>query len=209
MSLAVVLLDRLRARGIELVPAGDRLRFRPGEAVTSEEREALRRHKAEVLALLTSPQPFEPLALDPITLHEVLGPRPDPATLAELEAEVRAAVRQLETESLTGAIKAEALLVRGRPVADYLPLDEVARLLRRVPWREATMMPRAHAEACAVCRRADSPASGAVICPDALRAFRLLRARRKEQKKGTRKSPEPSASSDSVSGWLTGVEPDA
>lgn len=61
---AVDLLMTLRLKGIELVPAGDRLRFRPGEAVTAEERAALRRHKGAVLALLAS------------------APRPAPAELA-------------------------------------------------------------------------------------------------------------------------------
>jgi TubC N-terminal docking domain len=49
---ALELVETLRARGVELVPAGDRLRFRPGEAVTAEERAALRLHKPEVLRLL-------------------------------------------------------------------------------------------------------------------------------------------------------------
>jgi hypothetical protein len=52
---AVELVRTLQARGIELAPAGDRVRFRPGDAVTAEERDALRAHKAEVLALLAGP----------------------------------------------------------------------------------------------------------------------------------------------------------
>lgn len=55
---AELLLATLRARGVEFQALGDRLRFRPGEVVTAEEREALRRHKAEVLRLL-APDPAE------------------------------------------------------------------------------------------------------------------------------------------------------
>ena len=44
--------ERLVARGVLLVVAGDRLRFRPRGAVTPELREALIEHKAEVVRLL-------------------------------------------------------------------------------------------------------------------------------------------------------------
>ena len=60
------LMISLRARGVELVPAGDRLRFRPGEMVTPEERATLRRYKTEILQLLASPLP-ETSILDPTT----------------------------------------------------------------------------------------------------------------------------------------------
>jgi hypothetical protein len=49
---AAALLDSLRARRVELVAAGDRLRYRPVESVTADELEALRACKAELLALL-------------------------------------------------------------------------------------------------------------------------------------------------------------
>jgi hypothetical protein len=49
---AQVLLANLRGRGIELRGAGDRLRFRPADALTAEDLELLRLHKAELLALL-------------------------------------------------------------------------------------------------------------------------------------------------------------
>lgn len=52
MTPAVALLADLRSRGVELVAAGDRLRFRPASAVSEDTREALRVHKAELLALL-------------------------------------------------------------------------------------------------------------------------------------------------------------
>src|SRR5262249_44739730 len=49
---AAELLGALRARGVELVAAGDRLRFRPVAAVTLDELAALRVQKAAVLSLL-------------------------------------------------------------------------------------------------------------------------------------------------------------
>lgn len=52
MTAAVELLATLRARGVALEPRGDRLRVRPASVVAPEELDALRRHKAELLALL-------------------------------------------------------------------------------------------------------------------------------------------------------------
>ena len=52
MSVAA-LVKMLRARGVTLEPRGDKLRVRPAGAVRPEEVEALRQHKATVLALLT------------------------------------------------------------------------------------------------------------------------------------------------------------
>lgn len=49
---ATAILDEARRRGVELVAAGDRLRFRPVYAVTPELRDALARNKAELLLLL-------------------------------------------------------------------------------------------------------------------------------------------------------------
>ena len=117
------LVETLRTRGVELEAVGDRLRFRPGEAVTPKEREALRRQKAEVLRLL------EPLVLDTVTLRAVLGHHPKPEPVAALEAELRQAISQYRVEIWTGILGAGVLLVRGRPLADWLDLDTVARLL--------------------------------------------------------------------------------
>lgn len=54
---AAALLAELRSRGVELVPWGDRVRFRPASIVTPYLRERLREHKAEVLAMLITPAP--------------------------------------------------------------------------------------------------------------------------------------------------------
>lgn len=49
---ATDLLSTLEARRIELVVHGDRIRFRPAEAMPADLREELRLHKAEVVELL-------------------------------------------------------------------------------------------------------------------------------------------------------------
>lgn len=46
------LLREIENRGVELVPAGDRLRFRPKRNLTPELVEGLREHKAEILEAL-------------------------------------------------------------------------------------------------------------------------------------------------------------
>src|SRR5215467_9636034 len=55
MMPAVELLVSLRARGVAVESLGARLRVRPASGVAPEELEALRRHKAELLALLAPP----------------------------------------------------------------------------------------------------------------------------------------------------------
>ena len=49
---ALALVNELRSRGVELEAAGDRLRYRPREAVSPDEAEALLQHKAGVLEVL-------------------------------------------------------------------------------------------------------------------------------------------------------------
>ena len=51
------LLAELRVRGVELVPVGCRIRFRPASKVPPELLTCLRQHKAEVLLLLTAQTP--------------------------------------------------------------------------------------------------------------------------------------------------------
>ena len=128
MTPAAVLVESLRARGVELRAVGDRIRYRPASALTPDDLEALRQQKAEVLSLL-SPK-MSPLTLDPTTVREVLGDHPNEHNVAILRLDVLAVVRQLEAEIATGSIRPGVRLVRGRPLADWLNLDVIARLLR-------------------------------------------------------------------------------
>jgi hypothetical protein len=52
---ATDLLATLKARGVHLEAIGDRLRWRPREALTAQEREILVQHKADLLSLLRMP----------------------------------------------------------------------------------------------------------------------------------------------------------
>lgn len=49
---ALDVLAELQRLGVEVVAAGEKIRFRPGEAVGPELREAMRRHRPEILRLL-------------------------------------------------------------------------------------------------------------------------------------------------------------
>src|SRR5687768_11821765 len=49
---ATDVLERLAARGVELIADGERLRFRPQESVPPELRAAMAAHKADLLRLL-------------------------------------------------------------------------------------------------------------------------------------------------------------
>ena len=121
------LVETLRARGVTLEVHGDRLKVRPASAVTADEVETLRRHKPEVLSLLA---PAPPVSLDMRTVRDVLGPDADnPHAFASLLLEVTDAVRELEAGIRVGVLPPRRL-VHGRPLADWLNLDDVARLLR-------------------------------------------------------------------------------
>jgi hypothetical protein len=133
VTAAVALVARLRARGVELVPAGDRLRFRPADALTPAELATLRELKREVLTLLTAPPPFLPL-LDPDAVRDMLGERPSPHAVAMLAWDVKDALDGLEAEIASGHVAPGIRLVHGRPLADWLDLGDVARLLRA--WRD-------------------------------------------------------------------------
>jgi hypothetical protein len=129
MTAAVELVARLRARGVTLEPDGPTLVVRSATAVPPDEVEALRRHKAEVLALLRAAWPPW-VDLNPHAVREALGARPSKDTVASLRRDVLAAVRQLEAEITSGIVGPRQLLVRGRPLGDWLDLAAVARLLR-------------------------------------------------------------------------------
>jgi len=124
------LIRKLQKRGVVLRRCGDRLGVRPTGKVTPDELAALRAHKAEILALLT-PQPAPPLVLDTTTLREVLGADVDDLhAVGSIKLDVLAAVRWLEAEIATGSIKPGLRLIHGRALAEWLSLDDVARILR-------------------------------------------------------------------------------
>lgn len=127
-AVALDLLATLRARGVKLIAAGDRLRWHPREALTPGEVEQLRACKPEVLQALAHVQPRPP-ALAVSTVIETLGPHPTPGQLKALGVEVAAALGRFQSEIRSGQLGSAPLLVRGRPLADYLPLETVARLL--------------------------------------------------------------------------------
>ena len=65
MNSAIEIVDRLQVLGVELVAAGDTLRYRPAQALSSEDLAVLRRHKSEVLARLRTLQGEAESALSP------------------------------------------------------------------------------------------------------------------------------------------------
>jgi TubC N-terminal docking domain len=140
VSAAAALLAELRQRRVELEAAGDKLRYRPAEGVTPDDLERLRTHKAELLRLLTTAESAPPtLALDATTVREVLGPAPAPEVVATIRREVIAAIAVVQAGIATGALPPRQI-VRGHPLADWLTLDEIARLLRA--WRGLASTPR-------------------------------------------------------------------
>src|SRR4029453_6643452 len=65
--------------------------------------------------------------LDATTVREVLGARPALPQLAMVQFDVLAAVARLEAEIRLGVIGAAPLRVRGRPLAEWLDVAEIAR----------------------------------------------------------------------------------
>ena len=57
MTVAALVGD-LRARGVTLVPEGDKLRVRPVSAISADELASLRRYKTEVIAVLSRAEVF-------------------------------------------------------------------------------------------------------------------------------------------------------
>ena len=69
------LVETLRARGVTIEPRGDKLRVVPASSISPEEVEALRQHKAAVLALLAGKSPVA-VDQDPASGPFRLPPRP-------------------------------------------------------------------------------------------------------------------------------------
>jgi len=65
------LLAELQARGVELVAAGDKLRYRPRSAVEPGLIRVMREHKAEIMALLTGAPAPRSTAAEPEPPHEL------------------------------------------------------------------------------------------------------------------------------------------
>ncbi|MBI3104106.1 MAG: hypothetical protein HYY95_00675 [Candidatus Rokubacteria bacterium] len=133
MTAAAELVQSLRRRGVILEPMGDRLRVRPASRVSPDELEALRRAKPAVLDLLRTEHALSVPPPDSETVREVLGPDPAPADLDTLHHELAGALWELRDRQAGRQPWGGPLLVRGRPLADWLPLEEVARILRSAP----------------------------------------------------------------------------
>jgi hypothetical protein len=93
------LVGTLRTRGVILRPDGDLLRIRPASMVSSDEKAALRVHKAEVLALLRlDPEVGRVLGLPLDQLDRVLEIRvpwwPDPLWFVPAEADAEILVHE-------------------------------------------------------------------------------------------------------------------
>jgi hypothetical protein len=91
---AADLLSTLRARGVELLAHEGRLRWRPREAITPEERDLLTRHKAELLGILLAREdPILPVR--PSTPSEPSAASWNGAEAARLLAALRAEVERV------------------------------------------------------------------------------------------------------------------
>jgi hypothetical protein len=135
---AVQRLERLRSSGVRLEPRGDKLYATPASALSPDDLAELRAMKADILAVLAPlPEAIPTLpALDPETVREVLGDQRDAHHVAMVRWDVLNTIRELERDIQLGAIAPGKLPVAGRPLGDWLTLDDVARLLSM--WGERT-----------------------------------------------------------------------
>ncbi|MBK1724696.1 hypothetical protein, partial [Thiocystis violacea] len=118
MAAAAEVLGRLSSVGIRLEVHGNALHATPRDALTDDARTLIRKHKADLLALLTAANDADPGThrLWTITRPEgsrVSVSRTPPSTLAELQAEYPGA--RIEPEALCTAAPA--------PVSRYLDTD--------------------------------------------------------------------------------------
>lgn len=122
---ALALLAEARAAGLRLEVDGDRLLVR-GPKAAEPIVHRLRDAETAIVRLLTTPE----ITLDPDTVREVLlGPdAADPHTVACLRFDVLEAVREFEAAIQSGVLPPRRL-IHGRPLADWLCLHDVARLL--------------------------------------------------------------------------------
>jgi hypothetical protein len=71
-----------------------------------------------------------PETLNTILADAMLTGRLDPKAVTDLHEQIVQAVRDLQQEIASGTLKREPRLVRGKPLADWLSLDDVAKMLR-------------------------------------------------------------------------------
>lgn len=130
------LLALARRQGLRVERHGETLWVRGPRAAARVAR-ALRARQAEILALLPGPAPGPPatvwasVELDPVTVGEVLGKdAQDAHARAGLRWEVIHAAAGLEARLRDGRpLPPAPVRVRGRVLADWLPLGALARLL--------------------------------------------------------------------------------
>jgi hypothetical protein len=127
------LLAELRSKGVELTADGDTLRCRaPRGLVTPDLAAVIRERKPELLRLLRVPPDVwlhvpQP---DPETVREVLHAEPGAADREALHHELACALWDLRDWCVGRQPWGGAILVRGRPLADWLSLDDVAAIIR-------------------------------------------------------------------------------
>lgn len=132
MSPVVALLADLRALGVELVAAGDRLRFRPAAVVTDDIRAALRAHKPTLLALLASTA-APPDPLDHGTVVRLLAMPLDVFASAGQPLEVRVAWWPATLWFVPDVRHAEALYREGVARTRVWTAGELLSLLTAAP----------------------------------------------------------------------------
>jgi hypothetical protein len=107
------------------------------DGVPQEEEERLARECSTTETIETTeesskslPPPSPAVLLNPRAVKEALGAPPDPHALASLRLDVLAAIHQLEAEIQAGTISSRPLLIRGRPLGDWVALSLVGTWLR-------------------------------------------------------------------------------
>ena len=130
---ATALLARLRDKGIAVRVEDGTLRLRPASALSTDELAAARALKPELLRLLTNDHDYRPLHVpEPNleTVRAVFGVAPTTCDLEALRRELEMALRDLRDRWAGRQHRGGTLFVRGRPLVDWLRLDDVASLLR-------------------------------------------------------------------------------
>ena len=125
---ALALVAALRDRGITLSAVGGRLEVRPASALTGSDRDAIRAHAADLLAILTAPAALPPAGLP--------GLDPSWSRLVDItdSAGARRTFHVLDSWTGPGAPVGTLLCVHGNPTWSYLwrrPIAELSTQGRR------------------------------------------------------------------------------